>query len=339
VTVCAAGGVTPDPPLPDAGTVADLGEFGLIARITAGRQLSPGTLLGPGDDAAVSAAADGRVVVTTDVLVEGVHFRLDWSTPHQVGRKAVAANLADVAAMGAVPTALVVGLAVPGRTPIATVDGLAAGMWAEAAQAGAGIVGGDVVSSEQLVVSVTALGDLQGRAPITRSGARPGDVLALCGRLGWSAAGLAVLRRGLPSPLAGSPLARAPLAVVAAHRVPEPPYGAGPQAASAGATAMIDISDGLLADAGHVAEASGVGIDIDSAAVPVASQLVEVASALGADARHWVFTGGEDHALLASFPAGVALPVGWTQVGVVREGRGVTVDGSEVLPGGWQHFS
>lgn len=338
--MCAAGGVTPDPPLSDPGTVADLGEFGLIARITAGRELSPGTLLGPGDDAAVLAAADGRVVVTTDVLVEGVHFRLDWSTPHQVGRKAVAANLADVAAMGAVPTALVVGLAVPGRTPISTVDGLAAGMWAEAAQAGVGIVGGDVVSSEQLVVAVTALGDLQGRAPVTRSGARPGDVLGLCGRLGWSAAGLAVLRRGLPSPSA-----RSPQAVVAAHRVPEPSYGAGPQAASAGATAMIDISDGLLADAGHVAEASGVGIDIDSAALPVASLLVEVASALDADARHWVLTGGEDHALLASFPTGVALPVGWTEIGVVREGRGVTVDGGEVLPrdevlpAGWQHFS
>jgi thiamine-monophosphate kinase len=339
VTVCAAGGAVPDPPPSVACSVADLGEFGLIARITAGREPSPGTLLGPGDDAAVLAAADGRVVVTTDVLVEGVHFRLDWSTPHQVGRKAVAANLADVAAMGAVPTALVVGLAVPGRTPVSTVDGLVAGMWAEAGQAGAGIVGGDVVSSEQLVVSVTALGDLQGRSPVTRSGARPGDVLGLCGRLGWSAAGLAVLRRGLHSPLAQSPLARSPLAVVAAHRVPEPPYGAGPQAAAAGATAMIDVSDGLLADAGHLAEASGVGIDIDSAAVPVASRLVEVASALGADARHWVLTGGEDHALLASYPAGMALPQGWMRLGVVREGCGVTVDGSEVPPGGWQHFS
>ncbi len=321
------------------GSVADLGEFGLIARITATRELPPSTLLGPGDDAAVLLAADGRVVVTTDVLVEGVHFRLDWSTPHQVGRKAVAANLADVAAMGAVPTALVVGLALPGSTPISTVDGLMAGMWAEAGQVGAGIVGGDVVSSGQLVVSVTALGDLQGRAPVTRSGARPEDVLGLCGRLGWAAAGLAVLRRGLLSPSARSPLTRSPLAVVAAHRVPEPPYGAGPQAAAAGATAMIDISDGLLADAGHLAEASGVGIDIDSAAVPVASRLVEVASALGADARHWVLTGGEDHALLAAFPAGRPLPHGWTHLGVVREGRGVTIDGSEVLPAGWEHFS
>jgi thiamine-monophosphate kinase len=180
-------------------------------------------------------------------------------------------------------------------------------------------------------VSGTALGDLQGRAPVTRAGARIGDVLGLCGRLGWSAAGLAVLRRGF----------RSPLAVVGAYRVPEPPYGAGPQAAAAGATAMIDISDGLLADAGHLAEASSVSIDIDSAALPVHSRLVEVASALGADARHWVLTGGEDHALLASFPAGVALPAGWTALGTVREGRGVVTVNGELYegPGGWAHFA
>ncbi|MGH3776711.1 MAG: thiamine-phosphate kinase [Pseudonocardiaceae bacterium] len=329
--MCPAGGTAPDSPPPEAGSVADLGEFGLIARITAGRGLAPATLLGPGDDAAVLVAADGRVVVCTDVLVEGVHFRLDWSTPHQVGRKAVAANLADVAAMGAVPTGLVVGLAVPGRTSVSTVDDLAGGMWEEAERAGVGVVGGDVVSSAELVVSVTALGDLQGRAPVTRAGARIGDVLGLCGRLGWSAAGLAVLRRGF----------RSPLAVVGAHRVPEPPYGAGPQAAAAGATAMIDISDGLLADAGHLADASRVSIDIDSVALPMPSRLVEVASALGTDARHWVLTGGEDHALLASFPAAAALPAGWTALGTVREGRGVTVDGRpyDVLQAGWEHFT
>ncbi|MFN2536034.1 MAG: thiamine-phosphate kinase [Pseudonocardiaceae bacterium] len=328
--MCAIAGSAPLPPPSDPRSVAELGEFGLIARITAGRVLSPGTLLGPGDDAAVLTAADGRVVVTTDVLVEGVHFRLDWSTPHQVGRKAVAANLADVVAMGAVPTALVVGLAVPGQTPVSTVDGLATGMWEEAGRVGASIIGGDVVSSAEIVLSVTALGDLRGRAPVTRGGGRAGDVLAVCGQLGWSAAGLAVLRRGL----------RSPAAVVSAHQVPEPPYTAGPQAAAAGATAMIDISDGLLADAEHLAEASGVAIDIDSAAVPVA-ELVEVAAAaLGADARHWVLTGGEDHALLACFPA-AALPAGWTRLGAVRTGVGVTVDGRpyEVLPGGWEHFA
>jgi thiamine-monophosphate kinase len=330
VAVCPAGDTASNSPPPEAGSVAGLGEFGLIARITSARDLPPATLLGPGDDAAVLSAADGRVVVSTDVLVEGVHFRLDWSTPHQVGRKAVAANLADIVAMGAVPTGLVVGLAVPGRTPVSTVDDLAGGMWEEATQAGVGIVGGDVVTAAELVVSVTALGDLQGRAPVTRAGAQVGDVLGLCGRLGWSAAGLAVLRRGF----------RSPLGVVGAHRVPEPPYGAGPQAAAAGATAMIDVSDGLLADAGHLADASGVNIDIDSAALAVPSRLIEVASALGADARHWVLTGGEDHALLASFPASAALPAGWKAIGAVRAGRCVTVNGmSYEGPAGWAHFT
>lgn len=309
--------------------MAELGEFGLITRINAGRMLPPGTLLGPGDDAAVLIAADRRVVVTTDVLVEGVHFRLDWATPHQVGRKAAAANLADVAAMGAVPTALVVGLAVPGQTPVSTVDELTSGMWDEAGRVGAGIVGGDVVSSAEIVISVTALGDLQGRAPLTRSGARAGEVLAVCGRMGWSAGGLAVLRRGW----------RSPPTVVGAHQVPQPPYTAGPQAAAAGATAMIDISDGLVVDAGHLAQASGVAIDIESAALPVAPELVDVAAALGVDARHWVLTGGEDHALLGCFPPAVALPAGWTRLGMVRAGSGVTIDDRphEGSPG-WAHF-
>ncbi len=320
---------------PPGGTdqVGGLGEFAVIRRVTAGRAPGRATLLGPGDDAAVVAAPDGRVVVCTDVLVEGVHFRLDWSTPHQVGRKAVAANLADVAAMGAVPTAVVAGLGCPPSTPVATVDGLAAGLWEEAGVVGIGVVGGDVVSAEQVVLSVTALGDLQGRDPVTRSGARPGDVLAIRGRTGWAAAGLAVLGRGF----------RSPVAVVSAHRVPEPPYAAGPQAAVAGATAMIDISDGLLADAAHVAAASGVGIDVVSAAVPLPRRLVDVGSALGADPLHWVLTGGEDHALLATFPPAAAPPEGWTVIGEVREGEGegegVLVDGRPYEgPAGWDHF-
>jgi thiamine-monophosphate kinase len=325
-----SGDVAPELPTAEGDAVSDLGEFGVIDRITAGRRLPPATLLGPGDDAAVLAAADGRVVACTDVLVEGVHFRLDWSTPHQVGRKAVAANLADVAAMGAVPTGLLVGLACPKHTPMSTVEDLVAGMWEEAGRVGSGVVGGDLAGAAQLVVSVTALGDLQGRAPVTRSGARPGNVLGMCGRLGWAAAGLAVLGRGF----------RSPKAVVGAHRVPEPPYAAGPQAAAAGATAMIDVSDGLLADAGHLAAASDIGIDIVSAAVTVPRRLVEVASALGADPRHWVLTGGEDHALLASFPGEVPLPSGWTAIGAVREGRGVTVDGAPYQgPAGWEHFA
>ncbi|APU17156.1 MULTISPECIES: thiamine-phosphate kinase [Actinoalloteichus] len=310
-------------------TVAGLGEFGLIERITSGRPQSGSTLLGPGDDAAVLAAPDGRVVASTDVLVEGVHFRLDWSNPRQVGRKAIAVNLADVAAMGAAPTGLLVGLACPADTPTELIDGLTSGMWEEAASVGVGIVGGDMATAQQIMISVTALGDLAGRPAVTRAGARPGDVVAVCGRLGWAAAGLAVLGRGF----------RSPGAVVAAQRVPTPPYAAGPGAADAGATAMIDVSDGLLADLGHIVAASSVSIDVWSDRLEVHQRLIDVASALGADPLHWVLTGGEDHALAATFPAEAVLPPEWRAVGTVNTGSLVTVDGRAYDgPTGWEHW-
>ena len=330
----AGGARRPPPPAGDAApaaTVGDLGEFGVIARMTAGRPQSGATLLGPGDDAAVVAAPDGRVVVCVDTLVQGVHFRLDWSAPEQVGRKAVMANLADVAAMGAVPTGLLLSLACPAATTAEVLDGLAAGVWDAAAEAGVGVVGGDTVSAESLVLSVTALGDLQGRAAVTRAGARPGDVLAVCGNLGWSAAGMAVLRRGF----------RSPVAMVAAHRCPRPPWRAGPTAALAGATSMIDTSDGMLADLGHVATASGVHVDVRSEQVPMSPKLRDVASALGGNALEWALTGGEDHALVATFPAADRVPEGWTVCGTVTAGTGVTVDadrwGGAGDPG-WRHW-
>jgi thiamine-monophosphate kinase len=316
------------------GTLGQLGEFGLIRRVSEGRSQPAVTLVGPGDDAAVVAAPDARVVATTDVLVDTVHFRLDWSTPEQVGRRAAAANLADVAAMGAVPTALLVGLACPATTPIATLTALADGLWAEAGAVGAGVVGGDVTSAAQLVVSVTALGSLEGRAPVTRAGARPRDLVALRGRVGWAAAGLAVLQRGF----------RSPAAVVNAYRVPEPPYAAGPEAARAGATAMIDISDGLLADLGHIARASGVVIDLRTATLDVPTRLADVGAALGADPRHWLLTGGDDHALAATFPPDALLPFGWIRIGTVSAPAGdepaVLVDGRAYEGGspGWDHF-
>ncbi len=322
--------MTTSPPAGETNpTLAELGEFGLITRVTSGRAQPAATLLGPGDDAAVVAAPDGRVVVCTDTAVEGVHWRPDWSTPHQVGRKVAAANLADVAAMGAVPTALVAALSCPPGTPVEQLSGYADGMWTEAAVTGVGVVGGDVTSAGQVVLTVTALGSLEGRGPVTRSGARPGDVLALRGRLGWAAAGLAVLSRGF----------RSPASVVGAHRVPEPPYAAGPEAARAGATAMIDVSDGLLADLAHVARASEVRLDVRSTAFEVPARLADVGRALGVDPLHWVLTGGEDHALVAAFPT--APPAGWTVIGEVLPGEAaVVVDGRayEAAPG-WDHFA
>jgi thiamine-monophosphate kinase len=234
-----------------------------------------------------------------------------------------------------VPTALLVGLACPANTPVATLTALADGLWAEAGVVGAGVVGGDVASSAQLMVAVTALGSLEGRPPVLRGGARPGDLVAVRGRLGWAAAGLAVLQRGF----------RSPAMVVNAHRVPEPPYAAGPEAAKAGATAMIDVSDGLLADLGHIARASGVRIDLRSATLDVPARLRDVGAALGADPRHWLLTGGDDHALAATFPAEALLPFGWVRVGTVEAADGadaaVLVDGRpyDGGPAGWDHFA
>lgn len=319
-------------------TVGRLGEFGLIDEVTARFSHGPQVLLGPGDDAAVLAAPDGRVVVTTDVLVEGRHFRRDWSTPQDVGHRAAAANLADIAAMGAVPTGLVVGLAAPGDLPVEWATGLADGLAEECALVGVSVVGGDVVGSDVVVVSVTALGDLQGRAPVTRSGARPGDVVAVAGRLGWAAAGLALLSRGF----------RTARALIDAHRRPEVPYDQGPAAALAGATAMCDVSDGLLQDLGHVATASGVDVELDVSAFDVPARMAEVAASMGVDPLRWVLTGGDDHALAATFPSVDDVPGGWRVVGRVTEQEGeqprvrVGTDGAaEALAAdrpGWDHF-
>jgi thiamine-monophosphate kinase len=314
-------------------TVADVGEFGVVERLTArfaaGADQPAGVVLGPGDDAAVLAAPDGRVVATTDLLVDTRHFRRDWSAPDDVGRKAAAQNLADIAAMGAVPTGLLVGLAVPPDLPVDWLEGLADGMRAECAMVGATVVGGDVVRGGTLTIAITALGDLQGRAPVTRSGARPGDVVAVTGRLGYAAAGLAVLGRGF----------RSPVSVVAAHRRPEPPYAEGPRAAGLGASAMVDVSDGLVADLTHVALASGVGIELDTAKLAVPAKLRDVGGALGVDPMDWILSGGDDHALAATFPGGAPPPAPWTVIGRVARGRGVLVDGSAYeAPGGWDHF-
>jgi thiamine-monophosphate kinase len=276
----------------------------------------------------VVAAPDGRIVVTTDLLVEHRHFRRDWSTAEDVGHKAAAKNFADIVAMGAWPTALVVGLASPPDLDLAWVDGLNAGLRAECGQVGAAIVGGDVVAADVVMLAVTALGDLGGRAPLTLDGARPGDVVAVAGRLGWAAAGFAVLGRGF----------RSPVQVVAAHRRPEPPYSQGPQAAQLGATSLTDVSDGLVGDLERVARASGVRIDLRSAQVPMPTKLREVGAALNVDPLVWVLTGGDDYALAGTFPATAGLPEGWAVIGTVADGDGVRVDGRRWPSGGHEHF-
>ncbi|MBL7255292.1 thiamine-phosphate kinase [Paractinoplanes lichenicola] len=310
-------------------SIAEAGEFGLIARVVARLENGPTTLLGPGDDSAIVAAPDGRIVASTDVLVEGRHFRRDWSSGADVGHRAAAANLADIAAMGAVPTALLVGLCAPADLELSWAEELAGGLSDEAALTGASVVGGDTSASPTLTIAVTALGDLGGRKPVLRSGAQPGDVIAIAGRVGHAAAGYTVLSRGF----------RTPKALVEAYRRPAVPYEAGPAAARAGATAMIDVSDGLLQDLGHIAQASVVGVDVSTAAFDVSDQMRDAAAALGVDPLQWILGGGDDHALVATFPPEAALPPGWTAIGKVHESTGVTVDGKPWSgPVGWDHF-
>jgi len=309
-------------------TIADLGEFGLIRRIASALAPAESALVGPGDDAAVLSCPDGRVVASTDLLIENRHFRRDWSTANDIGHKAAARNFADIVAMGAQPRSLLIGLAAPGELELSWVDSLLAGFAEECAEVGAGVVGGDVSAADSVLLAVTALGDLEGREPVRLSGARPGNVVAVTGRLGWAAAGYAVLSRGF----------RSPVQVVNAHRRPEPPYSEGVRAAELGATAMTDVSDGLISDLGHLAEASGVRIELRRDALEPAAKLRDVSSALNTDPMTWVLGGGDDYALVATFPNDTRLPDTWQVIGMVNEGSGVRVDGLRWAHVGHQHF-
>jgi thiamine-monophosphate kinase len=268
----------------------------------------------------------GHVVVSTDLLVEGRHFRRDWATAEDIGHKAAAANLSDINAMGGRAHSLTIGMALPGDLPAQWALDFARGFAAECALVDASVVGGDLTAADQVVVAVSVLGACT-QAPVVRSGASAGDVVGLCGRQGWAAGGFAVLARGF----------RSPRVLVEAYRRPEPPYDAGPAGAVAGATSMIDISDGLVAEATHLADSSGVAIDLRRDAFDVAEPLRAVGAALGADPLGFILGGGDDHALLATFPDGV--PDGWLEIGSVSEGAGVTVDGAAYDgPAGWTHF-
>lgn len=317
----------------------------LLPHLTAGDEVE----IGPGDDAAVVRLPSPRLVVTTDTLVEGHDFLATTTCATWIGRKAAVQNLADVVAMGADPHALVVSLSAPASTPAETLEEISRALAERAAAEGASLVGGDLGRAEQLVVTVTALGSLPEDVPaVTRAGARPGDILTIgteC--LGRSAAGLAlvlggrvalhdetVVLDGITTPGAD--------ALVRHHNAPEADLSLG-RGSGRTATAMMDLSDGLVRDGGRIATASSVHLDLDAAALRSdVEQLTALATELGADPWQWVLHGAEEHALLATFSPG-AVPAGFRPIGRVlapRDGApAVTRDGAPIAGEGFDHFA
>ncbi|WKD57768.1 Thiamine-monophosphate kinase [Corynebacterium capitovis DSM 44611] len=314
---------------PHAGpTIGEVGEQEVIRSIVAA---APSTV--NGDDAAVlsQAAPNSRVVATTDMLVEGRHFRADLTTAYQLGRKAVVQNFADIEAMGARPTAALLAISAPPSLPLAVLTELAEGVHSKVEEYSSELVGGDVTGGDSLVVSLSAIGVLGGnRDPLTLSRARPGQHIVAHGRIGYSAAGFALLSAGVPIPAELEPLALQ-------HQAPELTPGRGVIARAAGATSMTDNSDGLIRDLGHIASASHVGLDLDEDAIAPDEALLAAGEALGIDPWTWVLGGGEDHTLLATIEGDA--PIGFRTIGVVRRGAGVTVGGSTPrYTAGWESF-
>jgi thiamine-monophosphate kinase len=272
-------------------------ELALIERIASRSPTRPGTDLGIGDDAAVVATGD-RAVVTLDMLVEDVHFRRSTTGLRDLGHKALAVNLSDLAAMAAEPVAALVGLGLPAGMGRDDVDELYEGIEGLAERCGVTVAGGDVTAAPVLVLAVTAVGrPWPGIAPLARSGGRAGDLLCVTGRLGAAAAGLAILES--PELAAG---VGAAASMRAAHRAPQPRIAAGRALAAGGARAMLDLSDGLALDALRMARACGLRARIELDAVPLAPGVEAVATARGGDPRILAATGGDDYELLAAVP-------------------------------------
>jgi thiamine-monophosphate kinase len=297
----------------------DQGEAGFlaaVAKVFTRRQSDfPDLLVGIGDDAAVINSAGKKIVLTTDLAVEGVHFRRDWSTYFQIGQRVATANLADVIAMGARPTFLLVGVVLPRDITLAEVGELAAGIESKAAQAHALVIGGDISRGPALMISITALGAAE--RIVTRAGARPGDLIAISGYTGRSMAGYHSLING-----------DAASEFVSQYLAPVIDFKLATAALSCDVGAMCDVSDGLVSELTHISLASNVAAILQPdiwPALPVS--------------EFEFLNGGEDHILLATFAGEV--PLGWIRVGVIESGGGVYIEREERAPiahKGFSHF-
>ena len=327
-----------------APTPATLSNVGERAAIDAMLEHMPSSR--NGDDAAVLPvpAPNSRTVVSTDTLVEGRHFRLDWSTPYDVGVKAITQNFADIEAMGARPTAALLAVSAPGTTDLAVLTELARGVGDSVERYSAQTVGGDLCSADSIIIGVTAIGVIGGSMPaLTLDGARPGQRLVAAGRIGYSAAGLALLNHFGPEEL--------PLgfdALIRAHCAPTIPIGRGVVARATGATAMTDNSDGLIHDLHTMAQRSGVNIDLSAHAIAPDALMIAAGRAVGIDPWEWVLHGGEDHTLLAC--TNKPTPSGFRTIGKILSAQNnqhpqadthspITLDSQPVQPHGWDSFA
>ena len=305
-------------------------EAGLVERLRELFQTSfaQGVEVGIGDDAAVISASNNKLVATLDIAIEDVHFKSLWSSPFQIGAKLTTANLADLFSMGATPKYLLVGAAISEVNNSEVITELAQGIRSVADKFEVSVIGGDLSKSEKMSLSITALGEMA-KDPITRSGASAGDLIYLSALPGLSAAGLAILERGLDRPKY----------VVQAHLNPKL---VAPIKLMEVASAMSDISDGLVSDARNIARASKVDLNFDTNALeasPDFKDLAELATELGVDVYDWILSGGEDHFFIATVPEKYADKNLGIQVGKVVAGSGlITIDGVQTQRAGYQHF-
>ncbi len=333
--------------------LTDLGEFGLISRIRKlSRHRTSSATVGIGDDAAALKFAAARdVLATTDLLIQDVHFDLSCTDYYSLGWKSAAVNLSDIAAMGAVPRFCLTALGIPRTTRVEQVLEFYRGFEEQLRRAKTELVGGDTCASPKaLFISVTILGQARRSEIVTRSGARPGDLIFVTGSLGDSAAGLDILKQGMHLRPAAATDASRVERLVEKHLRPEPRTSEGRMIALTGcASAMIDLSDGLSSDLGHICEESRTGAVIEADRIPLSPALTALSARLGADALEYALSGGEDYELLFTVPPrklrrleGLGLPV--TRIGVVTRGRRVLLKDSEgrtsALPAaGYNHFA